>query len=612
MSPAWLASFSGPDPRRSVWPLAAGFRRGLVAALVLASASACWALTQTTTTTYQYNVDGALTAVTTQIGAQASSTMYVTWDDFVPAAGNPTTGTVLSGNGNLLGFGPMPGSAFTTQFQYDPRNRLTAATASGAPGTTYTYYPASLMASSTLAGGDALQFYYDASPLSEVANIMQPSTATWSSYLPDVSYLSDGIEQVRCQPRKDVAGLYEASQQSFSPLRYDPYGSLASGADVPATNGATYDMGQNPFRYGDEYQDPAWGGYYLRERWYLPALQTFLGRDPFDAVHRYGYAGGNPTVRTDPSGRSYESFSRAVNHFLRPVSKGILGDTLPLIPIYGQVVGGLQLVANAPQFWNHPTERTWMNYGFLLASVAVEVGDAVPRFDLWAGGAVAFRSRVGADIGIGIGQTVLAGHRANGKWDVGAMVQSAELGFSNIVSARYVEGFGYRPYSLSANDVAQTATTYFQNNPASDQMLVFRVYRDEAHPLYRGTSPLREWRTMGGYHESVVAVARDWSLSTEVVARDAGSFIRAGVETRWNIRTDDSPTPYMRNKQMMLVGTYSRADVEQAFGVEQLASDPQSHYNQSDMGTHRRPNYPYNFFRNNCHDYAQQVLSGLQ
>ena len=83
----------------------------IILALLCWPDSRCVGAMQTTATTYQYNADGALTAVTTQVGAQSPSTVYLTWDDFVPGTVDPASGQVLAGNGNLIGFGPTPGSS---------------------------------------------------------------------------------------------------------------------------------------------------------------------------------------------------------------------------------------------------------------------------------------------------------------------------------------------------------------------------------------------------------------------------------------------------------------------------------------------------------------------
>src|SRR5215470_2795566 len=73
---------------------------------VVCNAKHALATTQTTVTTYAYNADGAPSAVTTQVDGQIATTVYLTWDDFVPGTADPTTGSVRAGNGNLLGAGP--------------------------------------------------------------------------------------------------------------------------------------------------------------------------------------------------------------------------------------------------------------------------------------------------------------------------------------------------------------------------------------------------------------------------------------------------------------------------------------------------------------------------
>jgi RHS repeat-associated protein len=578
----------------------------VAAVVALAGPARVFAARQTITTTYTHNADGALTAVTTQVGGQ-SATTYLTWDNFAPNPVSPATGTVSAGDGNLLGIGTSP--AGTPQFEYDARDRLTGCTPAGDVTARYSYDPTSRMASSTLASGDVLQFYYDNARAAVMINTRQPSTATLASFLGPVRYLSDGTEQVLLTQRKDVAATYDFTAQVLSPYSYDPYGTATPGTGGSATT--TYALADNPFRYAGEYQDPTCRAYYLRARWYLPELETFLSRDPADAMHRYGYTAGNPIGRVDPSGLAYEGFSRSVNHFLRPINHGVLGLTLPLIPIYGEFVGAVTLSANLPEFWHHPSTLTWVNYGLLLGSVAVEGAGEHPYFDSRFGGATAFRGRIGADALLGAAQSVLAGDRGHAKWGADAMVRSAEYSFSSIVSARLVEGIGYRPYSETTADVGKRAATYFAGDAHAGDMLVFRVRQSDGALLMRGTSPLREWRTIGGYHESVVAVAADWSMATEISVEDRGNFLSAKALTRWHERTDASPLPYMRGKQMLFVGSYSTDDVERAFDVSGEAQNPLSAYNHDPHGSHATVVYKFNHFTNNCHDYAKRVLANL-
>jgi RHS repeat-associated protein len=78
---------------------------------------------------------------------------------------------------------------------------------------------------------------------------------------------------------------------------YDPYGKLT------ATTGSI----TNPFRYAGQYTDTETGYQYLRARYYDPGTGSFLTRDPLEVQTReaYGYVGGNPLNRVDPTGLSW-------------------------------------------------------------------------------------------------------------------------------------------------------------------------------------------------------------------------------------------------------------------------------------------------------------------
>ena len=99
------------------------------------------ATVHTETTQYTYNADGALTAQRTTLDAGNAQGTYFTWDNFLPAAADPSAGTVRAGNGNLLGYGPAPGSTAVAAFSFDRRNRLTGYTGTDRQ-VTYAYTPA--------------------------------------------------------------------------------------------------------------------------------------------------------------------------------------------------------------------------------------------------------------------------------------------------------------------------------------------------------------------------------------------------------------------------------------------------------------------------------------
>ena len=82
---------------------------------------------------------------------------------------------------------------------------------------------------------------------------------------------------------------------------YDVFGALRSQVGASA----------NPYRFTGELQDSqvARGLYYLRARYYDPALGRFLGRDPFTGFttipqtqNRYPYVLNNPALLIDPTG----------------------------------------------------------------------------------------------------------------------------------------------------------------------------------------------------------------------------------------------------------------------------------------------------------------------
>ena len=112
----------------------------------------------TTVTTYAYDADGAPTAVTTQVDGGAASTLYLTWDTFVPDAADPTTGTVRPDHGNLAAAGDRPSSSATV-YRFDRRDRLVGY-AAGARVLTYGYHPDGTMASSATADGTGFSFEY--------------------------------------------------------------------------------------------------------------------------------------------------------------------------------------------------------------------------------------------------------------------------------------------------------------------------------------------------------------------------------------------------------------------------------------------------------------------
>jgi len=491
----------------------------LVAALGSWAMPSSAAAVQTLTTTYAYNADGAVTAFTVHRAGAAPVTTYLTWDNFTPDATAPSTGRVQAGNGNLLGRGATPGVA--DEFAYDVRSRLVECQAAAQPAVAYTYHPASLMASSTLASGDALQFYHGTGAAAPMLNLRQPSNDTTASFLGPAYYLSDGSERVMLTPRKDVAASYDPAAARFTPYAYEPFGSAptAPAGSALSDGGASYDLGTAPFRYAGEYADPACSGaYYLRARWYLSAQQTFLSRDPVDIWQRYGYTGGNPVNRIDPTGLSYASFGRGVNGFMRRL--GAWDTVLQVLPGTGELMFAVQLSANLGGVIHSPSDLAMLA---VQGAAALSEGGELVR-DLGPierglrstnGG---FLTRSAIDFGVGGVQGVLAGFdQASGRrFSSGALVQSIEYTAGTTIAGRFVLGFGYRPYALSADEVDSEVREHLASPSGADTQLVYVLrQRKRVGPLtVGGSSPLAELIGSGLYHEGIYAPGPAGALYT--------------------------------------------------------------------------------------------------
>lgn len=605
----------------------AAVRRRWAGIAALCVASYAWAgsagaqTTQTTTTTYQRNADGALTAVTVQVGTQPPTVTYLSWDNFTPNADAPTTGTVSAADGNLLAIGAAP--AVAAQFAYDARDRLTACSPTdGAPASTYAYHPTGLMASSTLASGDALQFYYDTGPLPLMINTSQPSTGMAASFLESVRYLSDGTEQALLQPRRDVSAVYDDSEQSLAPYAYDPYGQSLASSATPLD---TYDLTDNPFQYAGEYQDPTCGAYYLRTRWYLPEWETFLSRDAGDPLHRYGYTAGNPVGRVDPSGlRSVEGGARALLASLEADRDTALGAASRVF--LGGVIGIAQIFADPSGYWHQMRHDAHGLDIFLGAGIALEIGTSgfgsLPELpgDYLAN----FAAHHAIDASLGVGQSLATGWRGR-RMDWESVGQGLEYTAGAMVDGRELLGFGYKPFSLDAGDVATQAARHFGDDNHEFDVLVYRV----RGPLIKRpltvapfTSPLMELAHLGFYHEMLVGVLLQWdsdanrlapasySVSIEPWRPDAnGPLLHERViERRSGVGIDP------RNGAKF-VGRYTA-------GADKFLGAVNWHDGYDDFRTEldrkrfnaargAYPKNPYRVFGNNCQNFAARMRSNL-
>jgi RHS repeat-associated protein len=579
----------------------------------------------TTTTHYVYNGDGALTAVTRQIDEQAPATTYLTWDDFVPDANDPSTGTVSVNDGRLVGYGPVPGT--TNQqatFAFDRRDRLVGY-AGDARSIAYDYHATGLMASAAADGASGWRFYYDDGGNAQVTNIYEPGSQRWSAHLGAARFVSDGTEQILVQPRKDLACEYDPATQAVTPHRYDAYGAQAT---VPLAD--AYDLGDNPFQYAGEFRDPLWGGIYLRARWYHPDLPVFLSRDAMiQQINHYGYTNGNPVMRTDPSGR------RSLRKGLKKLNKGIGGHVLRFF--LSPILGPLELAANPRGFWKQFLDvKSGVSF-FLAAGIAAEltgpIGDALaPEWINALSINRRFALRLGTDAFIGFGQSATAAGLLHGlkhfNWNTFA--QGSEYTLGGIFWARMVAGLGYRPFGLKSDSLHLFLRA---NWPEEGEALIFRDYakggeatgniRESSASIGRAgvnagsewsgtglnwTSPLQEGLNLGLYHERVVAVTNRGEVFIS-------EFQRGFVTMRGDI------TSYIQhvsaeNRRLELVGRkpgfnrweFMRLNPRKFLTEFQFAEYKQAMENGE---VYDREFRKYNRRTNNCHHHSAAVIRAL-
>jgi RHS repeat-associated protein len=483
----------------------------------------------TTTTRYTYNADGALTQVVEQVDDDAPTTTYLTWDNFVPNAGDPATGTVLPGNGNLVAVGPEPGvDAASRSFAFDGEDRLIRYTdANGS--VRYRFHPTWLMASSTLDGGDSRYFYYDDAEAPQMTNVEDGDSGLMCSEMGDVRSLSDGGLQILLSPRKDVAGVYDPAQGTFSAYHYDAFGDEGTSNAAPAS----YDLYDNQQRYAGEYKDPTWGGYYLRARWYDPRLHTFLSRDPMANLNRYNYADGNPVSRVDPDGKKSRHWGSkpwrwgaAAKWVNKQSAAGHIWDRIFLAP----VIGPLGLIPEPGSFFYQQVHsaggfRGEVTFGTLLLEVGADV--LTPELGLQS-----FAFRLLTDVTVGdVASNANAISHGGSKFSWRSFAQGMEYTAGSMFYTRLVAGRGYRPFTTSVDDIVAAdnegeANVYRVKRPVSvldtfssgSSTQASRSVLYGAGPGFRTAGPIGDMINMSLQHEFLIAVAHDGSsLVSEVL-----------------------------------------------------------------------------------------------
>ncbi len=486
----------------------------LAAALVLATP--LWTTAATTTTTYAYNADGALTALVVQTDDGAAATTFITWDNFVPSAETPETGTLRVGNGRLSAIGASPGGS--AQYAFDPRDRLTAAPAANAASIGYAYHAGGLLGEATQ-GDAALNFYFGAGQHPKVTNRVATDGGI-SAMLAPLRFVADGTEQLLLHQRKDVQGVYSPTDNNVS-----GYTTLPFGAEPGVTPAGATDLADNPFRFAGEYRDPAWGGYYLRGRWYQPELASFVSRDPRAGLNRFGYGGGNPITHIDPSGFDFLHALGGLVHDIEhgagkldaALNKGWMGnfDRFFLAPL----MGPLSIIADPKAFWQSlRTDKNGIDVFMVLGAASGEGFDLLMEMHPTESTSI-FYARVSAGAHLALASAVATGaDRGFRHFSWSGFRNSLEGGLGNLFDNNIVGGRGYSRFNLTGRELAD-GMELLHDEPEGRAFIFRRATPqkglfDDDIPVH--TSPIKEWLRIGSYHEQIIAVSGDGLYLTEL------------------------------------------------------------------------------------------------
>ena len=157
------------------------------------------------------------------------------------------------------------------------------------------YYVGNRLQYETLGGSSALWYFYDADG--------NPSGIRYkdnSGTVNDYYFV--------CNWRGDVIQIYNASGTLVGSYSYDAWGKVTENATSADTQNITE---TNPIRYRGYYYDTETRLYYLKSRYYDPAVKRFLNEDILVATNKtagmnlFVYCGNNSINNLDPTGNCY-------------------------------------------------------------------------------------------------------------------------------------------------------------------------------------------------------------------------------------------------------------------------------------------------------------------
>lgn len=258
-------------------------------------------------------------------------------------------------------------------YQYNGLNQLVSVTTSKGI-VQYEYNLDGLRTKKTLEDGTVDHYHYNGSDLAYVSDgnnslkyyFVRSSTGSLLYFIDYRSGVDQG--QVYTYLRNghgDVAGLTNSAGDVIGRYEYDAWGNTTS------IEGNLELLNANPFRYASYFFDSETNLYYLKARYYDPAVGRFISKDelhgsPGDFHNLYAYADNNPANYFDPSGQWPEWLNKAaksvwrfvdnVYGFSKAVDAGRRGDAWgtvkaagsSIVKVAGTVAIGAAAIAVSP------------------------------------------------------------------------------------------------------------------------------------------------------------------------------------------------------------------------------------------------------------------------
>lgn len=216
----------------------------------------------------------------------------ITYDEI----GNPLSYrgyTLTWQNGRQLA--TLSGNGITASYTYDVDGLRTSKTVNGVK---HEYYYVGNTLQYEKFGTTELWFFYDADGNPSGVRYKNGSTTT------DYYFV--------CNWRGDVIRIYDGAGAVVANYNYDAWGNVISVTDAngAAITDSNHIANVNPLRYRGYYYDSETGLYYLRSRYYDPAVKRFINEDEQLSLDKgvqgqnlFCYADNNPVVRYDPDGK---------------------------------------------------------------------------------------------------------------------------------------------------------------------------------------------------------------------------------------------------------------------------------------------------------------------